>query len=99
MYADTVSEAMKIAIRETRRRREKQIAFNKKYGITPKTIIKPVPPEGEDGEVEAAIPKSMNAAQREELIALFEEQMKEAAERLDFEKAIALRDRIRSLRS
>jgi excinuclease ABC subunit B len=99
MYADTVSDAMREAIKETRRRREKQIAFNKKHGIKPRTIIKPVPPETDEGEIEAAIPKSMNAKQKEELIALFEEEMKQAAELLDFEKAIALRDRIRALRS
>ncbi|MEW6035484.1 MAG: excinuclease ABC subunit UvrB [Candidatus Micrarchaeota archaeon] len=97
MYADSKSVAMREAIGETERRRKKQVEFNRKNGITPKTIIKPVPPE-EIGEVEAAIPKSMTAMQREELIAILEEQMKAAAERLDFEKAIALRDRIRALR-
>jgi excinuclease ABC subunit B len=98
MYADTVSEAMKGAIGETDRRRKKQISFNKKFGIVPKSIQKPIPPEEETGEVEAAIPKSMNSAQREEFIALLEEQMMASAERLDFEKAIALRDKIRELR-
>jgi excinuclease ABC subunit B len=99
MYADSYSEAMKQAIGETDRRRNKQVEFNKLNGITPKTIIKPVPPEGEDGgDVEAAIPKSMNEMQKEEMIALFEEQMFAAAERLEFEKAIAIRDKIRGLR-
>jgi len=96
MYSDTVSDAMRDAINETDRRRKKQVLFNKAHGITPKTIIKPIPPE--EGDVEAAIPKSMNEKQKEELIAMFEEQMMAAAERLDFEKAIALRDRIRLLR-
>jgi len=100
MYADSRSEAMRDAIRETDRRRKKQTEFNLKNGITPKTIIKPVPPETEEeGEIEAAIPKSMNEKQKEELIALFEEEMRAAAERLDFERAIALRDKIRQLRS
>ncbi len=98
MYADSESDAMRSAIRETGRRRNRQISFNKEHGITPKTITKPVPPEGEEGEVEAAIPKSMNEKQKEELISLLEEHMKAAAERLDFEKAIALRDKIRQLR-
>ncbi len=98
MYADSESVAMRSAIRETERRRNKQISFNKEHGITPKTITKPVPPEGEEGEVEAAIPKSMNEKQKEELVSLLEEHMKAAAERLDFEKAIALRDKIRQLR-
>jgi excinuclease ABC subunit B len=96
MYADSQSDAMKAALRETDRRRRKQVIFNKEHGITPKSIIKPIPPE--DGDVEAAIPKSMNSVQREELVALFEEQMMAAAERLEFEKAIALRDKIRKLR-
>jgi excinuclease ABC subunit B len=98
MYADTVSEAMKGAIGETGRRRKKQLAFNKKFGIIPKSIQKPIPPEEETGEVLAAIPKSMNAIQREELIMVLEGQMMASAERLDFEKAIALRDKIRELR-
>jgi len=99
MYADTKSLAMKDAIRETDRRRKKQEQFNETHHIIPKTIIKPIPPETEEeGEIEAAIPKSMNEKQKEELIALMEEQMRGAAERLDFEKAIALRDKIRMLR-
>ncbi len=98
MYADFESAAMKQAIGETERRRTKQIAFNRKFGITPKTIQKPIPPEEDMGEVEAAIPKSMSEAQKEEFILMLEEQMKGAAERLDFEKAIALRDKIRELR-
>ncbi|HSB47749.1 MAG TPA: excinuclease ABC subunit UvrB [Candidatus Bilamarchaeum sp.] len=98
MYADTQSDAMKAAIRETDRRRKKQLEFNKKMGITPKSIIKPVPDETDEGEIAAAIPRSMNEKQKEELIALLEEQMMACAERLDFEKAIALRDKIRQLR-
>jgi excinuclease ABC subunit B len=99
MYADTKSVAMRDAIRETDRRRKKQEQFNETHHIIPKTIIKPIPPETEEeGEIEAAIPKSMNEKQKEELIALMEEQMRGAAERLDFERAIALRDKIRQLR-
>ncbi|MFN7990579.1 MAG: excinuclease ABC subunit UvrB [Candidatus Micrarchaeia archaeon] len=98
MYADTVSDAMRQAISETERRRKKQIVFNKKHGIVPKTIVKPIPEDTEDFEVAAAIPKSMNEKQKEELILMLEEQMKSAAERLDFEKAIAIRDKIRRLR-
>jgi len=99
MYADTKSVAMRDAIRETDRRRKKQEQFNETNHIIPKTIIKPIPPETEEeGEVEGAIPKSMNEKQKEEMIALMEEQMRGAAERLDFEKAIAFRDKIRMLR-
>lgn len=98
MYADSPSAAMKAAIRETDRRRKRQLEFNRKNGITPRTIVKPIPEEYEEGEIEAAIPESLGAKQKEELIALLEEQMMEAAERLDFERAIALRDKIRELR-
>jgi excinuclease ABC subunit B len=96
MYADSRSEAMASAIRETERRRKRQLAFNKKFGITPRSIIKPVPEE--EGDVAAAIPKSVSAKEKESLIPLLEEEMKAAAERLDFETAIALRDKIRELR-
>jgi excinuclease ABC subunit B len=97
MYADSPSDAMKAAIRETDRRRKKQVEFNRKYGITPRSIKKPIPEELED--VEAAIPKSLSGKQKEEFVAMLEGQMMAAAERLDFEKAIALRDKIRELRS
>lgn len=96
MYADSQSDAMKKAISETKRRREKQTQFNKKNKITPKTIIKPISP---DEETEIEIPKNINQEEREELIAILEESMRAAAEKLDFEKAIALRDKIRKLRS
>ncbi len=98
MYADSRSEAMKEAIGETNRRRGKQLSYNKAHRIKPKTIMKPIPPDEEAGEVQAAIPKSLTPSQRTELVALLEEQMKASAERLDFEKAIALRDQIRRLR-
>jgi excinuclease ABC subunit B len=99
MYADSRSDAMKIAIAETNRRREKQAAFNKKHGIIPKTIVKPVASlmyEEPQKEVEA---KSLTRKQKDELVLQLEEEMKGAAERLDFENAIAIRDRIRALRA
>lgn len=98
MYADSRSEAMQMAIKETGRRRKKQIEFNRKNGITPKTIVKPIPDDSGYEDIVAAIPKSMSTKQKEELTLMLEEQMKAAAERLEFEKAIALRDKIRAIR-
>ena len=99
MYADETSEAMALAIAETERRRNKQIEFNMENGITPKTIIKPIPPEADMGGKEEKAPTGLTKMQKEELILLYEEQMKGAAENLDFEKAIAFRDKIRKLRA
>jgi excinuclease ABC subunit B len=97
MYADEKSEAMKAAIRETDRRREKQIEFDRENNITPKTIIKPIPKDAEETVFE--IPKSLTEKQKQKIILEMEASMKSAAERLEFEKAIALRDQIRSLRA
>ncbi|VVB98432.1 UvrABC system protein B [uncultured archaeon] len=96
MYADTISIAMKEAISETERRRNKQIAFNKRNGITPRTIVKPVASYG-FGTEEISIPKSLTSKQKEDMVAVLEEEMKASAERLDFERAIALRDKIRDI--
>jgi excinuclease ABC subunit B len=95
MYADEKSEAMKAAIRETDRRRGKQEEFNRKNSITPKTIIKPIP---KDVEETLEIPKSLTDKQKQQIIEELEVSMKSAAERLEFERAIALRDQIRALR-
>jgi excinuclease ABC subunit B len=98
MYADSKSAAMKSAIRETERRRNKQIAFNKEHGIIPKSIIKPVPKDEDEIEIEAAIPKTIGKKQKELIIGELEEMMKRSAEKLEFEKAIKIRDRIREIR-
>ncbi|MFH2100747.1 MAG: helicase-related protein, partial [Candidatus Micrarchaeota archaeon] len=97
MYADILSEAMKAAIRETKRRRRKQEEFNREHGISPRGITKPIPKD-EQEELEFTIPKSMTKKQKEDFIAVLEGEMKAAAEQLQFERAIALRDKIRELR-
>ena len=94
MYADTVTDSMKRAITETERRREKQANFNKERGITPKTIIKPITNSivitNKVEEIEVKnIPNEID-----KLKAL----MSVAANSLDFEKAIELRDRIAQLK-
>ncbi len=104
LYADAVSEAMRAAIDETDRRRTKQLDYNSAHGITPETIIKRIQEviRGERAEAEPARP--VDPWERELLeddvkqeLALLENEMWQASEALDFEKAAAVRDRIREL--
>ncbi|HAO30703.1 MAG TPA: excinuclease ABC subunit B, partial [Treponema sp.] len=106
MYADRMSDAMKEAIDETKRRRSIQEAYNKEHGITPKTIKKAVEDILEHQKVDAeesaklqleTLKKTANLfvpAQRKKLIAALKKEMEEAADRLDYEQAAALRDQI-----
>jgi excinuclease ABC subunit B len=98
MYADRMGDAMKAAIEETDRRRAVQVAFNTEHGITPSSIIKKVGerlgPEGER-TVET---RHLTTSDVHKQIVILEEQMRLAAESLDFEKAIALRDQVRDMR-
>ncbi len=100
MYADTITPSMQAAISETKRRREKQIAYNKAHGITPKTIKKAVKDlidfGTNDKKGKRGAPKK-DAPLPKESIAELEKQMYDAAERLDFEHAAYLRDKIRML--
>lgn len=106
MYADRMSDAMKEAIEETKRRRSIQEAYNKEHGIVPKTIKKAVEDilehQKEDAEQEAnikleALKNCTNlfvAKQRKKLLDLMKKEMSEAADRLDYEQAAVLRDQI-----
>lgn len=100
MYADKITNSMKIAIDETKRRRSIQEAFNKKHGITPKTIVKRIPDviqatyvaeESDEYRAKTKIGK-LSKQERKEMIAKLEIEMKEAAKGLDFERAAELRD-------
>lgn len=93
MYADIVSEAMDGAIKETKRRREIQEEYNKKHGITPKTIEKEIK-EVISNEVEETNKKEvkMSKKEKETLMLRIETEMKEAAKNLDFERAMELRN-------
>ena len=93
LYADTTTKSIKQAIEETARRRAKQIEYNKLHDITPKTIIKSIPDQV------ATLDDLKNKTQHDlsrEIIEI-ETQMKKYAEELDFENAIACRDRLRRI--
>ena len=106
MYADTITDSMRAAINATKRRRKIQEEFNKEHGITPKTIIKPVQdvisitkPSSDDKDKKSDSFADLNfdeltASQKKTMIKNLQEQMKEAAKKLDFEEAANLRDAI-----
>lgn len=92
MYADMISEAMKIAIDETKRRREIQEAYNKEHGIIPKTISKEIKEVISNQIVTKDKKKKLSKKEKINMIEKIEEEMKEAARNLDFERAMELRD-------
>jgi excinuclease ABC subunit B len=108
MYADKYTEAIKYAIDETNRRRDKQIAYNEEHGITPESIQKGVSDIAEFLSLEAPhVPKrsrrgkkveGMDQSELEKLVITLEEEMYTAAEELRFEYAAKLRDEIKELR-
>jgi len=111
MYADRESDAMKVAIEETERRRAIQQKFNEEHNITPKTIIKSIQDiisrekkEKEDlqkGEVELIKSKFnlLIASDRKKYIKVLEKEMLEHAKNLAFEQAAILRDEIEAIKS
>ena len=94
MYADTMSESMDLSIRETNRRREIQDAYNQEHGIVPKTIIKKINDVVTNEEIEKLEDKKLSKEDKAQILAVMEEEMKQAAANLDFEKAAELRDLI-----
>ena len=104
LYADVVSEAMQAAINETERRREKQLAYNAKHGVTPETIRKRIHDvirgEGETAEAKTKLDPWERELLQDDLkqeLGMLETEMWQASEDLDFERAAAIRDRIREL--
>ena len=100
MYADTISDAMDKAIKETERRRKIQEEFNLKHNITPKTIIKEIRELiSNNAETKEAKPEKMSKKELNSMIINIENEMKKAAENLDFERAMELRDILFELKS
>lgn len=106
MYGDTMTRSMDIAIKETQRRRDIQMAYNKRHNITPVGISKGVKDllrkvAEERVEYTANAPAAGATIPRDEIVKLtkeLEKQMKQAAKNLEFEKAASLRDQLVELR-
>ncbi len=106
LYGDTITNSMERAITETKRRRDIQIEYNKKHGITPKTVIKDIREviqatkiTGDEGVKEVKVrkvPKDLNEGLK--LIKSLEKEMKLLAKELDFEGAMKIRDEIKELK-
>jgi excinuclease ABC subunit B len=94
LYADKMTDSMKMAIKETNRRRQIQIEYNKKHKIIPKTIIKPVKEKIVDIKDTKHIPKK----EIPNVMIEIESKMKKAADSLDFEVAIKLRETLYNLK-
>lgn len=105
MYADTMTDSMRLAIQETERRRAVQMVYNEEHGITPKTIQKSVRDlisiskkvAAEEMRMEKD-PESMSRKELEKLAKDIEKQMKKAAAELNFEAAAELRDKMIELK-
>lgn len=107
LYADEITESISKAVNETKRRREKQIAFNREHNITPKSITKDIadllPPElavafGEEKQETSGSEKTRKTAAKMTISEL-ERAMWEAVEQLNFERAAVLRDTITEIKS
>ena len=98
MYADTISEAMDAAIKETARRRKIQEEYNKKHNITPKTIVKEIRDLISNG-IKDQTPEKLSKKEQHDMMLKIESEMRKAAKDLDFEKAMELRDILFELRA
>ena len=108
MYADEVTESMKAAIEETKRRREIQMRYNQEHGIVPQTIKKEIRAAISYGDKVSKKSKKktedfdfndLSQKDQQEMISGLEEQMREAAKKLDFEEAARLRDTVLELKA
>jgi excinuclease ABC subunit B len=103
LYADSTTPAMQAAMDETDRRRAKQLAYNTEHGITPQTIKKALR-QSIESEVKARktvreqVRERVEDTDKEALVALLEEEMLQAAQNLEFERAAQLRDKVNELK-
>jgi excinuclease ABC subunit B len=94
LYADVLTDSIQRALHETNRRRMVQLQYNQEHEIVPTTIVKPI----KEKVVEITDTKHIPRKEIPVILVNLESEMKKAADDLDFEKAIALRDRIKKLR-
>ena len=99
MYADEVSDSMEEAITETKRRRSIQEKYNEEHHITPKTIVKEIKDVVTNEIKETAKKKTISKKEKDRMILDLEAEMKKAAQALDFERAMELRDIIFEMKS
>ena len=103
MYADTISESMDYAIKETARRRQIQQKYNEEHNITPKTITKKIQEVVSNEITEESKPTNkstkLSKKDKQQLINTLEQEMKKAAKELDFERAMQLRDALFEMES
>ena len=92
MYADTISDSMQVAIKETERRRSIQQKYNEEHNITPKTIIKEIREIVSNTNEKEEQTIKMSKTDKKQLMIKIEKEMKEAAKNMDFERAMELRD-------
>jgi excinuclease ABC subunit B len=95
LYADKITDSIKNAIEETKRRRETQIKYNKDNNITPKTIIKAI----KEKIIEVKDIKHIPKGNIPKIITQLEKEMKQASDNLEFENAIIIRDKINMLKN
>ena len=103
MYADTITDSMKTAIDETNRRRSIQMAFNEENHIVPKSIVKELnevihSKETKEMSKKYRLKNKHTKAEKEKLMAQIEDEMRQAAKKLDFERAAELRDILYEIR-
>jgi excinuclease ABC subunit B len=94
LYADKITKSMREAIKEVERRRKIQMEYNKKYGVVPKPIVKPIR-EWPFAKKEKEVKAEFWMVKDEKLL---EKEMREAAKNLDFERAAQIRDLLKKLK-